>query len=97
MVELIVMVTRSLEWFGHVKRRQKTENIGAVAKTKDGNRKTEIEMKDDYQKGHESMEDEEGMDHRQGKRERYLQGPLPRTERNLYNNNNILFVHTRYN
>ena len=32
-LELIVMVMRRLEWFGHVKRRE-TENIRAVAKMK---------------------------------------------------------------
>ena len=85
------MVMRRLEWFGHATIRQKTKNIGAVAKNKEGNQKTKIEMKDDYQKGHESMEDEEGRDHRQGKMEISLQSPLPRTERNLYNN--ILFAH----
>ena len=33
-VELIAMVTRGLEWFGHVQRRHETENIRAVAELK---------------------------------------------------------------
>ena len=52
----VAMVTRSFEWFGHVKIRHETENIREVANIKEGNRKTKIEMKEDYQKGHESME-----------------------------------------
>ena len=33
------------------------------------------------QTGHESLEDQLGMDHRQGETESYLRDPLPRTER----------------
>ena len=33
-VELIAMVMRRLEWFGHVKRRDETENIRAVVEMK---------------------------------------------------------------
>ena len=40
MVQLIAMVRRRLEWFGHGKRRDETENIRAVVKIKQGKRPT---------------------------------------------------------
>ena len=61
----IVMRRRRLEWFGHVKRRYKTENIRAVVELKmEGKRprgRPKLRWKD--QKGPESLEHQGGMGH----------------------------------
>ena len=57
-----------LDWFGHCKRRDETENIiKAVGKNEDGEkasyRKTEADVERYCQKGPESMEHQGGMGH----------------------------------
>ena len=61
------MFTRRWEWFGHMKRRDETENIRGVAKR----RKTQFRMEGHYQKEHEYLEDQGRMGHRRGKIETY--------------------------
>ena len=60
-----VMRRRRLEWFRHVKRRNETENIRAVAEMKmEGKRpkrKTKVAVVRYSQKGPESLENEGGM------------------------------------
>ena len=66
-VEPIVLVMRRLEWFGHVKRTDETENIRAVVRNEDGGdalqRKTQVEMGGYCQKRYETVEDQGGMGH----------------------------------
>ena len=58
---------RRLEWFEHVKRRDGTENIRAVAKMKmEGKRprgRPRLIWKDTVRKRHESLEHQGGMGH----------------------------------
>ena len=56
------MGRRRLEWFGHVKRRDETENIRAVAEIK-MKRKTKVAVVRYSQKGPESLENQGGMGH----------------------------------
>ena len=59
----MVMRRRRLEWFGHVKRRDKTENIRAVVEKKmDGERqrKAEVEVNRFCQEEPESLEHQIG-------------------------------------
>ena len=63
----IVMRRRRFEWFGHVTRRDETENIRAIVETKMEGcalyRKTEVAMDRHCQEGTESLEHEGGMCH----------------------------------
>ena len=60
--EPIAMFMRRWEWFGHMKRRDETENIRRVAKR----RKTQFRTEGHYQKEHEYLEGQGRMGHRQG-------------------------------
>ena len=62
------MRRRRLEWFGHVKRRDETENIRAVVELKmEGKRPrgrpTKVEMEGYDQEGHDGVEHQGGMGH----------------------------------
>ena len=82
----MVMRRRRLERFGHVKRRDETENIRAVVEMKmEGKRprgRPKLSWKDTVRpEGPESLEHQEGMGHCQGTMGRSQQDLLPRTGR----------------
>ena len=82
----MVMRRRRLERFGHVKRRDETENIRAVVEMKmEGKRprgRPKLSWKGTVRpEGPESLEHQEGMGHCQGTMGRSRQDPLPRTGR----------------
>ena len=80
-----VMRRRRLEWFGHVKRRDETENIRAVVEMKmEGKRhrgRPKLRWKDTIRRDMKVWSIREEWDTARTKWKKSLQDPLPRTGR----------------